>query len=100
MEELPWMDTQNGGFIQALEHFWNSWASARKEVLLVVCGSVDSWMIHKLINNKGGLHNRITLRIHVEPFTLKECASFMKCKKNSIVLYCFSCCVAFKMNLL
>lgn len=87
MDELPWLDTQNSGFIQALEHFWNSWASARKDVLLVVCGSAASWMIHKLINNKGGLHNRITLRIRVEPFTLKECASFMKYKKIQLDHY-------------
>lgn len=87
MDELPWLDTQNSGFIQALEHFWNSWASARKDVLLVVCGSAASWMIHKLINNKGGLHNRITLRIRVEPFTLKECAAFMKYKKIQLDHY-------------
>lgn len=87
MDELPWLDTQHSGFIQALEHFWNSWASARKDVLLVVCGSAASWMIHKLINNKGGLHNRITLRIRVEPFTLKECASFMKYKKVQLDHY-------------
>lgn len=87
MDELPWLDTQNSGFIQALEHFWNSWASARKDVLLVVCGSAASWMIHKLINNKGGLHNRITLRIRVEPFTLRECAAFMKYKKIQLDHY-------------
>jgi hypothetical protein len=71
------------GFVAALEHFWNSWASARKDVVLIVCGSAASWMINKLINNKGGLHNRVTHRIKLEPFTLKECEVFFK-KRSAV----------------
>lgn len=81
IDELPWMDTPRSGFINALEHFWNSWASARQDIILIVCGSAASWMINKLINNKGGLHNRITRRIKILPFTLAECELFLQ-KKN------------------
>ena len=28
-DELPWMDTANSGFVSALEHFWNGWASSK-----------------------------------------------------------------------
>ena len=28
LDEMPWLDTAQSGFIQALEYFWNSWASA------------------------------------------------------------------------
>jgi uncharacterized protein len=87
IDELPWFDTPNSKFIRALEHFWNSWASARKDVLLIVCGSAASWMINKLINNKGGLHNRVTLRLKIEPFTLKECEEFTKSKKMNLGHY-------------
>lgn len=79
-DELPWFDTAHSGFISALEHFWNDWATKRKDVLLVVCGSAASWMINKLINNRGGLHNRVTQRIKVEPFTLKECKALITSK--------------------
>lgn len=78
LDELPWLDTAQSNFIPALEHFWNSWASTRNDILLIVCGSAASWMLSKLINNKGGLHNRITHRIKLEPFTLKECEQFFK----------------------
>ena len=50
-------------FLAAIEHFWNSWASRRPEVLVVVCGSAASWMIEKVLRDRGGLHNRITSRI-------------------------------------
>lgn len=72
LDELPWMDTPRSGFISALEHFWNGWASMRKDIMLVVCGSVSSWIMDKLINNHGGLHNRITKRILLRPFNLSE----------------------------
>lgn len=78
IDELPWFDTKGSGFIQALEHFWNSWASARNDIKLITCGSAASWMINKLINNKGGLHNRITKRIRVVPFMLNECEQFIQ----------------------
>lgn len=87
IDELPWFDTPRSRFIQALEHFWNSWASARKDILLIVCGSAASWMINSLINNKGGLHNRITQRIKIEPFTLRECEYFLNQKKISLGKY-------------
>ena len=80
IDELPWFGTNSSGFIQAIEHFWNSWASARQDVLLITCGSAASWMINKLLNNKGGLHNRVTKRFKIIPFTLSECEQFLKAK--------------------
>lgn len=41
--------------------------------MLIVCGSATSWLLNKVINSKGGLHNRVTKRIRLEPFTLAEC---------------------------
>jgi len=76
IDEMPWMDTPRSGFVTALESFWNGWASARKDVLLIVCGSAASWIVTNLLRNKGGLHNRVTCRIHLMPFTLSECAAF------------------------
>ena len=84
IDEMPWMDTARSGFVQALEFFWNSWASAQKDILLIVCGSASSWIMNKLIKNHGGLHNRVTQIIHLRPFNLGECEEFYQ--KNNIVL--------------
>lgn len=77
IDELPWVDTRNSNFLSGLEHFWNGWASARNDILLIVCGSAASWMVNHLLNNKGGLHNRVTERIKLEPFNLKETEQFL-----------------------
>lgn len=78
LDELPWLDTHKSKFLSAVEYFWNSWASARRDVLLIVCGSAASWMIKNLLNNKGGLHNRTTGRIKLEPFNLTETEAFLR----------------------
>ena len=80
IDELPWMETPKSNFVSALEAFWNGWASARRDIVLVVCGSATSWMTDKIINARGGLHNRITRRILLEPFTLAECERFAAAK--------------------
>ncbi|MCB9342004.1 MAG: ATP-binding protein [Lewinellaceae bacterium] len=80
LDELPWLDSPNSMFVSSIEHFWNSWASARSDIVLVVCGSAASWMLNQLINNTGGLYNRITHRIRLEPFTLAECEAFFRAK--------------------
>lgn len=80
IDELPWLDTPQSNFITAIEYFWNSWASAQPDVILIVCGSAASWMINKLIQNTRGLYNRVTHRIKLEPFTLSECEQYFQSK--------------------
>lgn len=75
-DELPWLSNPKSGFLEALGYFWNSWAS-RQNLVIVLCGSAASWMIKKVIFDTGGLHNRITQRIQLQPFTLKESEDFL-----------------------
>jgi uncharacterized protein len=81
-DEMPWLDTKGADFIMALEHFWNSWATNRRDIVLVACGSAVSWMINELINGTGGLHNRVTQQLKIIPFTLGE-AEAMLLRKNA-----------------
>lgn len=80
IDEMPWMDTPRSNFISGLEHFWNSWASWRDDIKLIVCGSATSWIINNLIKNRGGLHNRVTHKIPLKPFTLKECKEYFSAR--------------------
>lgn len=78
LDELPWMDGPKSSFMPAFENFWNAWASARKDILLIVCGSATSWMVKKILKNRGGLHNRLNNQIHLQPFNLHECELYAK----------------------
>lgn len=83
IDELPCLDTQKAGFVNALGHFWNNWANWQSEIMLIVCGSATSWMVRNIIDNHGGLHDRITHEIHLHPFTLSETEEFFA--KNGFV---------------
>lgn len=87
IDELPWLATSKSGFLPALENFWNSWASKRTDIILVVCGSAASWMISNVVRNKGGLHNRITKRIRLMPFNLYETEAYLKSRNVRIERY-------------
>ena len=87
IDELPWLDTPRSSFIQAFEGFWNTWACHRKNLMLVVCGSANSWILDKLINAHGGLYNRVTYEIKLSPFTLSECEDFYKSNNVKISRY-------------
>lgn len=76
-DELPWLASRRSGFLRAFEHFWNAWAVRRPWLVLVVSGSAAAWMIDELLHARGGLHNRVTRRVRLEPFTLGETREFL-----------------------
>ena len=76
-DELPWFDTPKSNFLMAFENFWNAYCTKRNDLVVVICGSAASWMIKKVVKNKGGLHNRLAERIKLKPFTLQETELFL-----------------------
>ncbi|WP_421795871.1 AAA family ATPase [Haliscomenobacter sp.] len=86
-DELSWIETQRSGFLQIFAHFWNSWAAWEKNIVLVVAGSSTSWIIKKVYNDTGGLHNRVTKRIWLEPFKLAETEAFLKQRNIALNRY-------------
>lgn len=76
-DELPWFDSHKSGFLRAFGFFWNSWA-VEQNIVVLICGSAASWMIEKVVYDKGGLHNRITKRIDLQPFNLYETELYLK----------------------
>lgn len=87
LDELPWMDTPRSFFITALENFWNGWACHRPNFMLIVCGSANSWIMNKLVNNHGGLYGRLTYQIKLSPFTLGECEEYFKSRNIDLTRY-------------
>jgi uncharacterized protein len=80
LDELPWINTPKSGFIQLLAHLWNDYSSKESHFVLVVCGSSTSWITNKIVNDKGGFHNRLTHHITLQAFTLRETKQFLYSK--------------------
>lgn len=81
LDELPWIYTARSGFVQLLAHFWNDYLSKESHFILVICGSATSWITQKIINDTGGLHNRVTEIIHLRAFSLSETRDFLNQKR-------------------
>ncbi len=86
LDEIPWFETPNSGFLSALDNFWNMYCTKRTDIILVICGSAASWIIDKVVNSRGGLHNRLTHRLLLPPLTLGETKAFFQLKKIKIGL--------------
>lgn len=84
MDEFPWMATKKSRLIQALEYYWNRHWNWDSRVKLIICGSSASWLVKKILYQKGGLHNRTTKQIILKPFCLEETKLFLS--KNNINL--------------
>jgi AAA+ ATPase superfamily predicted ATPase len=87
LDEFPWLNSPKSGFLKAFEFFWNSWGSQQKNLIVVICGSAASWMIQHVVKNKGGLHNRITRKIRLLPFTLAETREYLVHRKVNLDEY-------------
>ncbi len=79
-DEFPWMVGRKSRLLETLEYYWNQYWSTDPRIKLIICGSSAAWIIRKIINQKGGLHNRITRKIQLKPFKLKEMKLFLSSK--------------------
>ena len=82
IDELPWLDTKKSNFRTALSSFWNGWGNKKPILKLYVCGSATTWMVDKLIGDRGGLYGRITRPIYLAPFTLSETEQYLNAIKK------------------
>lgn len=87
LDEFPWLNTHKSGFLSAFDHWWNSWGNTQPNLLVVICGSAASWMIRNVVNSKGGLHNRITRKIRLLPFTLQETVKYLEAQHVNLEAY-------------
>lgn len=87
IDEFPWLDTRKSNFLAAFDIFWNTYASKRKDLVIVICGSAAAYMIKNIIKNKGGLHNRLTQTIQLSPFNLNETEQLLKRNKIKLSRY-------------
>ena len=76
-DEAPWLDSRRSGFLSSLEYFWNATGTRIPRLKMFVCGSAASWIVHQIVEGKGGWHRRITDRIRVPQFKLHEVCTYL-----------------------
>lgn len=75
-DELQWMAARQGKLVSLIKYYCdNFWKE--KNVFLILCGSISSYMINKVVKSKA-LYGRIDLEVHLKallPFEAKELLS-------------------------
>jgi uncharacterized protein len=70
-DEFPWINCNKSNFLEEFSYWWNEYGT-KFNIVVAITGSDTAWMHNNIIKDKGGLHNRVTKRIHLSPFTLAE----------------------------
>lgn len=73
-DELQWMAVRKSSLVSLIKYYWdNQWKE--HNVMLILCGSIASFMVDKVVNSKA-LYGRMTLELHLGGLKLDEAAMF------------------------
>jgi AAA+ ATPase superfamily predicted ATPase len=80
LDELPWMAAGRIRLVSLLKYYWdNHWKG--KHVMLILCGSVASFMVKKVLHSNA-LYGRTTIEILLKGFSPEEVAYFLGKKRS------------------
>jgi uncharacterized protein len=77
IDEFQWMAGERGNLVGYLKYAWDNLFLKNNRVHLILCGSVSSFMVKRVIRSKA-LYGRIDSEITVHPLGLPEIIAEMK----------------------
>jgi hypothetical protein len=81
LDEISWMGSKDPNFLGKLKNAWDLEFKNNPNLILVLCGSVSSWIERNIINNTGFL-GRISLQLTIEELPLSDCKHFWSNQHN------------------
>ena len=75
LDEISWLGYFDNTFAATLKIAWDNYFKKHDRLVLVVCGSVSSWIRENIIDN-GAFLGRRSLDIVLKELPLKECVKF------------------------
>lgn len=85
-DEISWMGSKDPTFIPKLKNWWDLTLQKQSKVILVLCGSVSSWISKNIINSTA-FFGRITLNIELPELSLPESYQLLRSSGFSGSLY-------------
>ena len=86
-DEFQWLAVNQTKLVSLVKTYWDRYWS-KQNVLLILCGSVSSYMIKRVVKSKA-LYGRINWELCLRPFSLNETFKLLKGKrsKDETMLY-------------
>lgn len=86
LDEISWMGSEDPDFLGQLKTAWDLHFSENPELILILCGSVSSWIEENILKSTGFV-GRVSLDIVLEELSLAESGEFWGTQKNKISAY-------------
>lgn len=75
LDEISWMGSKDPNFLGKLKNAWDLHFSNNSELILILCGSISSWIEKNILSSTGYL-GRVSLDMVIEELPLKACNAF------------------------
>lgn len=83
LDEFQWLSCNQSKLVAIIKSYWdNSWKSNNK-LCLVLCGSVSTFMVDKVIHSKA-LYGRVSLEMQIGPLSLSESYLMLNEKRSHL----------------
>ena len=80
LDEFQWLAANQSKLISIIKKYWDKYWS-KQNILLILCGSVSSYMINKIIKSKA-LYGRTNWELALQPLSLQEIYKLLKGKRS------------------
>jgi AAA+ ATPase superfamily predicted ATPase len=85
-DEISWMGSEDPDFLGQLKTAWDQHFSSNSELILILCGSVSSWIEENILRSTGFV-GRISLDIELNELSIAESGAFWGAQKNHVSAY-------------
>lgn len=75
LDEISWMGSKDPHFLGKFKNAWDLHFKKNPQLILVLCGSVSSWIEKNILSHTGFL-GRISLHLYLEELSLSDCNQF------------------------
>lgn len=75
LDEITWMASGSPSMLGKLKNAWDKCFKQNNQLILVLCGSISTWIKSNIINNTG-FYGRISLKLNLRPLPLYACKDF------------------------
>jgi AAA+ ATPase superfamily predicted ATPase len=85
-DEISWMASSDADFVGKLKTAWDTSFKKHSSLILVLCGSVSSWIEYNILNDTDFM-GRVSLSLHLKELPLNLLSYFWGKSKNSVSSY-------------
>ncbi len=86
LDEITWMGAMDLAFLGKLKNAWDLYFKKNDQLILVLCGSVSTWIEKNILNSTGFL-GRESLVLTIQEMPLRDCAAFWDDADHRISAY-------------